>query len=69
MAASVVRDHAEAVLCEEQHLSVPHVGIQGPAVRERDDRASAPVLVVDLRSIFRCDSTHKTLSFFVVPFS
>ncbi len=66
MATSVVRDHPEAVLCKEEHLSVPHVGIQGPAVRERNGRASAPILVVNLRSIFRGDSTHKTLSFFLL---
>ena len=48
MAAPVVRDDAEAVLCEEEHLAVPHVGVQRPAMRERNDRATAPVLVVDL---------------------
>src|SRR5262249_1466490 len=63
VATPVVRDHAEAVLCEEKHLSVPHVGIQGPAVRERNDRAGTPILVVNLRSIFRGDSTHYTSPF------
>jgi hypothetical protein len=55
--------YTEAVLCEKSICPVPHVGIQGPAVRERDGRTSAPVLVVNLRSIFSCDCTHKTLSF------
>jgi hypothetical protein len=64
VATPVVRDDAETVLREEKHLPVPHVGIQGPAVREGNGRASAPVLVVNLRSIFRCDCTHETLSFF-----
>jgi hypothetical protein len=32
MAAPIVRDCAEAVLREEQHLAVPHVGVQRPAV-------------------------------------
>ena len=58
MAAAVMRDDAEAVLREEQHLAVPRVGVQRPAVRERDDRALAPVLVVDLRSVFGGDGAH-----------
>ena len=55
MATPVVRDDAEAVLREEQHLAVPRVGVQRPAVRERDDRALAPVLVVDRRAVLRGD--------------
>ena len=43
--APVVRDHAVAVLHEEQHLCVPCVGVQRPAVREHDRAADAPVLV------------------------
>jgi hypothetical protein len=58
MAAPVVRDRAEAVLREEHHLAVPRVGAQRPAVRERDDRACAPVLVVDFRAIFGGDRAH-----------
>ena len=48
MATPVVCDDAVAVLRQEQHLAVPGVGVQWPAVRERHDRALAPVLVVDL---------------------
>src|SRR4051812_31735567 len=62
MAASIVRNHAEAILREEEHLSVPHVGVQRPAVRKRHDRALAPVLVVDLRAILRGDRAHGRLS-------
>src|SRR5687768_12363878 len=58
---TVVRDYAKAVLRQEEHLSIPHVGVQRPAMRERNGRASAPVLVVNLRSIFRGDNTHLTL--------
>ena len=61
MATPVVRDHAEAVLGEEQHLAVPGVGVQRPAVRERDDRALAPVLVVDLGAVLRRDGAHGLL--------
>ena len=55
MATSVMCNYAEAVLRKEKHLAVPSVGAQGPAVRERDDRAFAPVLIVDLRAIFGDD--------------
>src|SRR5262245_57316995 len=69
MAATVVSDHSEALLCEKEHLSVPHVGIQGPAVRERNDRASTPVLVVNLGPVFRRNRTHLTSPFSLVLFS
>ena|ERR1041385_4063076 len=63
VATSIVRDAAEAVLCKEEHLPVPHVSVQWPPVRERDGRAAAPILVVDLGSVFRGDGTQLTLSF------
>src|SRR6185503_18723617 len=62
MASPVERDHAETVLREEQHLAVPGVGAQWPAVRERDDRACAPVFVVDCRAILHGDGAHVTSS-------
>ena len=49
---------AEAVLGEEQHLPVPHVGTERPSVRERDSRAFAPVLVVDLGAVAGGDRAH-----------
>src|SRR5215467_13249281 len=58
MTAPVMRDRAEAVLRQEQHLAVPCVRAQRPAVRERDDRALAPVLVVDFRAVFGGDRAH-----------
>ena len=62
MTAPVVRDHAEAVLREEKHLAVPGVGVQGPAVRERYDRALAPVLVIDFRAVLGGDRAHRKCS-------
>jgi hypothetical protein len=41
MAMPIVRNHAEPILGEEQHLSVPSIGTQRPSVRKRDDRALA----------------------------
>ncbi|HEX2471428.1 MAG TPA: hypothetical protein VHJ59_01625 [Nitrososphaera sp.] len=51
MSTTVVRDHAEAIVHEEKHLAVPSVGAQRPTVRERYDRAFAPVLVVDFGAV------------------
>ncbi len=55
MTTSVVRDAPEAVVHEKEHLCVPHVRIQGPAVRERDNWTIPPVLVIDLRAILGGD--------------
>src|SRR5215467_13445393 len=65
MTAPVMRDRAEAVLRQEQHLAVPCVRAQRPAVRERDDRALAPVLVVDFRAVSGGDRAHVCTPFAV----
>src|SRR5215831_18895147 len=65
MTAPVMRDRAEAVLRQEQHLAVPRVRAQRPAVREHDDRALAPVLVVDFRAVFGGDRAHVCTPFAV----
>src|SRR6266581_2068744 len=51
MAAPVVGDDAIPVLEEEQHLRVPIIGRQRPAVAEDNRLAGAPVFVVDLRAV------------------
>src|SRR6516164_8916193 len=61
--SAVMRDHAEALLDEEKHLSVPRVRIQRPTVGEHDYRASAPVFEVDLRTVFAADRVHGLGSF------
>src|SRR5215472_7425324 len=61
MATAVVRNTAKAALCKEQHLAIPCVGIEGPAMRKGDDRACAPILVINLRPIGRRDRPHVTL--------
>ena len=61
MAAPVMGDDAIAVLEEEQHLGVPVVGRQGPAVAEHDGLTASPVLVEDLRAIRRRDRAHVVL--------
>ena len=52
MAAPVVGDDAIAVIEKEQHLRVPVVGRERPAVAEHDRLPVAPILVVDLRPSF-----------------
>src|SRR3989442_280907 len=66
MSAPVVGYDAIAVLEEEQHLRVPIVGRQWPAVAKHDGLAFAPVLVVDLRAVFRRDRRHGLLSLVTV---
>ena len=61
VAAPVMGDDAVAVLQEEQHLGVPVVGRQRPAVAEHDRLARAPVLVEDLRAVGGRDERHSCL--------
>src|SRR5437667_632602 len=58
MAAPVMGDDAIAVLEEEQHLRVPIIGRQRPAVAEHDGLAFAPVLVEDFNAVFGRDRAH-----------
>src|SRR6266516_2437824 len=62
MAAPVVGYDAIAVLEEEQHLRVPIICRQRPAVTENDGLTRAPVLEIDLCSIFGGDRVHGFLS-------
>src|SRR5438309_8994893 len=59
-ASAVMRYDAIAVLEEEQHLRVPVIGRQQPAMAEHNGMTFAPVLVVDVRPVFGC--THVTHS-------
>src|SRR6266566_6606813 len=58
VASSVMGDDAIAVFEEGQHLRVPVIGRQRPAVAEDDGLPFAPIFIVDLRSIFGCDRAH-----------
>src|SRR5438445_2533769 len=58
MAAPVMGYDAIAVLEEEQHLRVPIIGRQRPAVAEHDGLTFAPVLVEDLNAVFGGDRVH-----------
>src|SRR5579883_1054846 len=58
MTPPVVGDATKALGSEEEHLLIPRICIQRPAMGERDDRPSAPVLIEDLGAIFCLDSCH-----------
>ena len=58
VAAPVMGDDAIAVVQEEQHLRVPVVGRQRPAVAEHDRLPAAPVLVENLDAVFGDDHWH-----------
>src|SRR5438309_6468616 len=60
MAAPVMGYDAIAVLEEEQHLRVPIIGRQRPAVAEHDGLTFVPVLVEDLNAVFGGDRVHST---------
>jgi hypothetical protein len=63
VAAPVMGDDAIAVLEEEQHLGVPVIGRQGPAVAEHNRLTASPVLVEDLCAIGGSDHAHVVLPF------
>src|SRR5207248_3677078 len=68
MATPVVGDDAIAALEEEQHLRVPIIGRQRPAMAEHDGLTFAPVLIidVDVGSVFFSDRDVRHMCF---PFS
>src|SRR5882762_4572342 len=59
MSPPVMRDDAIALPPEVQHLPVPVVPAQRPAVAENDWLSFAPVLVINLCSVFCGDGCHK----------
>src|SRR4029077_16952840 len=58
VAASVVRDHPITFGEEEQHLRVPIVRAQWPAMTEYDRLAFTPIFIIDLYSVFGCNVAH-----------
>ena len=62
MAAAVMGDDAIAVIEEEQHLRVPVIGRQRPAMAEDDRLTVAPILVIDLGAVLGRDRGHGAAS-------
>src|SRR5450759_1613807 len=65
MAPTVMGYAAIAVRCQEDHLSLPTIGIQWPAVAEHDGLSCAPDLVIDPGAVFGRNRTHCLASFFL----
>lgn len=57
--APVVRNAPEPALGQEEHLALPAVAVQRPAVREHHHGARAPVLVVNFRPVLHPDRRHR----------
>src|SRR5687768_16193863 len=64
MPAPVMCDHAVTPFDKVQHLRVPVVRAQWPAVMENDRLPGTPVLVEDLDAVFCGDSAHGVSPFF-----
>src|ERR1039458_4594699 len=62
VAAPVMGDAAITVGRQEEHLRLPTVRTQRPPVTEYDGLTRAPVLVVDLCSVFGGDRVHVMVS-------
>ena len=62
VAAAVMGDDAIAVIEEEQHLRVPVVGRERPAMAEHDRLTGAPILVIDLDAVLGLDGRHGAVS-------
>src|SRR5579864_9287645 len=59
VSAAVVGNDAIAIINEEQHMRLPIIGRERPAVTEDDWLPLSPVLVIDLRTILGCDRRHE----------
>src|SRR5882724_2033039 len=64
VATAVMGDDSIAVIEKEQHLRVPVVGRQRPAMAEHDRLTVAPILVVNFDAVFGVDRGHGRPPFF-----
>ena len=66
-ALAVIVDHdaeLDSRASIKQHLRVPVVSRERPAVAEHDGLSTAPVLIIDLHPIFGCNCTHRFTPFY-----
>src|ERR1700733_13865668 len=66
MATTVMRDDAVSVQPEKQHLAVPIVRAERPAMVKHDWLTCSPILVVNLRTVLHCNAAHDSFSCRVV---
>src|ERR1700751_283640 len=55
---TIMGDDAIAVLEKEEHLRIPVIGRQRPAVTEDDGQTFAPILIKNLYPVFGFDDAH-----------
>src|SRR5208337_1172455 len=67
MAAAVMGDHAKTLAEEEEHLRVPIVRRERPAMAEHDGLTRAPVLVEDLDAVRGGDRRHVPILSLIKP--
>jgi hypothetical protein len=58
VAASVVRDHTETLAQEKEHLRIPVIGREWPAMAENDGLSGTPILVINFGTVFHFDNRH-----------
>jgi hypothetical protein len=58
MAAAIMGDATIAIGSQKHHLSFPAIRTQGPSVAEYHRLSCAPVLVIDLHTVFRRNRAH-----------
>ena len=58
MSTAVMGYHTIALMQEEQHLGVPIISRQRPAMAEHNWLARTPILVEDLRTVLGGDGGH-----------
>jgi hypothetical protein len=61
VATAIVRDHSVTLMQKEQHLRIPVVRTERPAVVENDGLTGAPVLIKNLGSVARLEYRHAVL--------
>src|SRR5690242_2277960 len=56
--AAVMSDHAVTFPEKEQHLRIPVIGRERPAMTKHDGLSFPPILIEDFSAILRFDETH-----------
>src|SRR5205085_339784 len=65
---AIMGDHSIAVIWKEQHLRVPVIGRERPAMREHHRLTRTPILVINLGAVLGLDRWHYGYSCFTPSF-
>src|SRR5450631_1203260 len=63
MSTPIVGDAAVSTRCQKENLVLEGIGAKRPAMTEHHGLSLAPVLVIDLRTVFSRDRAHGMVSF------